>query len=141
MVHIQAAEATIQLIPIHHDPVVVRLRASNVGEVDLAAAAGATLARLAMAFVDQQPMEPGVEAIGIAESVDVTPGGDERLLCRILGGRSRRGGSAGRSPIAGRLNARQLGERVVIAAHRSLHEIPFHRASGCARPIWSFYSL
>ena len=38
-------------------------------------------------------------------------------------------------------DARQLTERVVIAAHRPLHEIPLHRASACARPIWSRYSL
>ncbi len=47
---------------------------------------------LAMAGVDQQPMEPPVEAIRIAESVDVAPGGHDGLLGRILGG----GGSSRR---------------------------------------------
>ena len=30
-------------------------------------------------------MEPGVEAVGIAQRREVAPGGDERLLGRVLG--------------------------------------------------------
>ena len=30
--------------------------------------------------VDEQPMEPGVEAVGVSNGADVQPGGDERLL-------------------------------------------------------------
>ena len=35
---------------------------------------------LAIAGVDEQPMEPGVEAVGVADGADVQPGGHQRLL-------------------------------------------------------------
>ena len=38
-----------------------------------------------MAGIHQEPMEPRLEALGIAQGADVAPCGDERLLGRILG--------------------------------------------------------
>ena len=35
---------------------------------------------LPIAGVDEQPMEPGIEAVGVADGADVQPGGHERLL-------------------------------------------------------------
>ena len=96
---------------------------------------------LAMALVDQQPMQPGVKAVGVAESSNVPPGRDKRFLGRILGRRFVVEDQPGDDQEATDRDARQLTERVVIAAHRPLHEIPLHRASACARPIWSRYSL
>ena len=49
-------------------------------------------ARLIDAGADQQPMEPGVEAIGVAERGQVTPGPDERVLDGVLGLVARPGG-------------------------------------------------
>jgi len=41
--------------------------------------------RRPVARPDEDPVEPGVEAIRIAERPDVEPRGDERVLDRILG--------------------------------------------------------
>ena len=97
--------------------------------------------RLAIAGVDQQAVEPGVEAVGIAQAGDVRPGGDERLLGRILGLRLVAEDQPGDDVEPADRDARQLSERIVIARHRPLHEIPLHRASRWARPQWSCHSL
>ena len=95
-----------------------------------------------MALVDQQPMQPRLEPIGVAEPSDVAPGGDERLLGGVLGRRFVVEDQPRDDQEPAGRDARQLTERVVIAAHRPLHEIPLHRASAwSARPIWSCYSL
>ena len=41
--------------------------------------------RLIDAGTDEQPVEPGVEAIGVAERGQITPGPDERVLHGVLG--------------------------------------------------------
>ena len=87
-------------------------------------------ARFAIARPHQHLVKPRVEPFGVAQGPDVAPGGDERLLGRILGLTLVAEDQAGDGVEPAGRDARQLTERVMVARHRSLHEIPIHRASG-----------
>ena len=50
------------------------------GHVDLHDPAPLDPPRLPIAGVDEEPIEPGVETIGVADGADVQPGGRERVL-------------------------------------------------------------
>ena len=141
MSHVQPAEAAIELVSVEEPAGLIGFGRIEGRQMHLAGASRAALPGLAMALVDQQPMQPGLEAVRVAESSNVTPGGDERLLGRVLGRRFVVQDQPRDDQEATDRDARQLTERVVIAAHRPLHEIPVHRASACARPFWSCYSL
>ncbi len=39
----------------------------------------------AIAGTDEEPVEPGFEAVGVTQGREITPSGDERLLGRVLG--------------------------------------------------------
>ena len=58
--------------------------------------------RFAIAGTDEEAVDPGVEAVGIAQGREVAPGGDERLLGGVLGPLDRRAGSDRRWRRAGR---------------------------------------
>ena len=49
-------------------------------------------ARLIDAGADEQAVEPGVEAVGVAQRGQITPGSDERVLDGVLGLVADRGG-------------------------------------------------
>ena len=84
--------------------------------------------RLIDTGVDEQPVEPRVEAVRIPQRGQVAPGADERVLHGVLclfgipedepGGRVQTGDRG----------ACQLGEGVMIARPRSLHEVSLHHA-------------
>jgi hypothetical protein len=84
-------------------------------------------------------MEPGLEAIGIAQSGETAPGGQQGLLGRILGACVVAEDQPGDDIEPADRDASQLTERVVIARHRPLHEIPLHPGLHWARPGWSRY--
>src|SRR4249920_3890954 len=85
-------------------------------------------ARLIDAGAIQQPVEPGVEAVGAAQGGQVTPGPDERLLDGVLGlvGVAQDEPGGGIQPED--RGACQRGEGVMIAPSRSLHELLLHHA-------------
>ena len=85
-------------------------------------------ARLIDAGAVQQPVEPGVEAVGAAQRGQVTPGSDERLLDGVLGlvGVAQDEPGGGVQPED--RGACQRGEGVMIAPSRSLHEFLLHHA-------------
>ena len=93
-------------------------------------------ARLIDAGADEQPMEPGVEAVGIAERGQITPGADERVLDGVLGLVGIPEDEPGGAIQSGDRGACQLGEGVMIALPRSLHEVSLHVALGDGGPIW-----
>ena len=74
-------------------------------------------------------MQPGVEAVGIAERGEVAPGGDERLLGGVLGPMVVPQDQTGDGIEPADRGARQLRERPVIACHRPFDQVPMHRAS------------
>ena len=81
-------------------------------------------------------MEPAVEAIRVAQPRKVAPGDDERLLGRVLGTVRVTQDEAGNGVESADRDARQLRERVVIARHRPLDQLPAHRASMGRRGSW-----
>ncbi len=84
-------------------------------------------------------MEPGIEAVGIAERREVRPGVDECFLARILGTAVIAQDQPRDDEEATDRNAGKLREGVMIARHRSLDEFPLHRA--CAVGATSLVAL
>ena len=84
--------------------------------------------RLIDAGADDQPVEPCVEAIGIPERGQVTPGPDERVLHGVLGLFRVPEDEPGGAVQPGDRGACQRGEGVMIALPRSLHEVSLHDA-------------
>ena len=82
-----------------------------------------------MARAHQDPVQPGIEPIGIAERREVAPGGDERLLGRVPRPVGIAEDQLGDAVEPGDRQARELVERVAVACHRSLDENPVHRTS------------
>ena len=82
--------------------------------------------RRPVARPDQDPMEPGVETVRIAERPDVEPRGDERVLDRILGPIVIADDEPG-DPEQPLDRARsKFGEGVVIAFPGPEHEVSLH---------------
>ena len=52
------------------------------------AAMAAVTTRLVVAGADEQPPQPGVEAVVVSQAREVAPGSDERLLHRVLRSRA-----------------------------------------------------
>ena len=92
-------------------------------------------ARLIDAGADEQPVEPGVEAVRVPERGQITPGPDERVLHGVLGLFGVPEDEPGGGVQPGDRGACQLGEGVMIALPRSLHEVSLHPAPRrAARP-------
>jgi hypothetical protein len=104
------------------------------GHLDLHDPAVLDSARLAIAGVDEQPMEPGGEAVRVPNGADVQPGGEERLLDgigrQVVASQDQPRGSV--EPIE-----RSHGERresVMVAIPRAKDEVSLHRTPGSWRP-------
>ena len=82
----ESPEAALQLVAVEHAGQLIVAGPVAQGHLaDLHRMPAAGLASLAVAAPDEHPMEPGVEAVGIAQRGQVAPRGDERLL-RGVGG-------------------------------------------------------
>ena len=133
LIDVEASEAAFELIAIGEIDARIEnprcFRHPKRLEPNLDAPPAAVPARFAIARMDEQPMEPGLEAIGIAQAVEASPGGHEGLLGSVLGSAFVAEDQSGGDVEPADRDARQLTERVVIARHRPLHEIPLHRGS------------
>ena len=91
--------------------------------------AGARRRDFVVAGVDQQALEPGVEAVGVAQAADVAPGADEALLDRVLAavGVAQDPMRQREEPVVG--GAREHVERLVVAALCPLDQVTLHRRS------------
>ena len=108
----------------------------DLGKLDLdASALGGP--ELIAAGVEEEPVEPGVEAIGVAQGGQVPPAPDERLLDGVLGAVRVLQDESSRGVQPADRGACQHGEGVMIALPRSLHEVSLHVALVSARPVWS----
>jgi MerR family transcriptional regulator, repressor of the yfmOP operon len=92
---------------------------------------------LIAAGVEEEPMQPGLEAIGIAQRREVPPASDERLLDGVLRavGIPQDEPSRGVEPTD--RGACQQRKGVMIASPCSFHEVSLHVVLGSARPFWS----
>ena len=79
-------------------------------------------------------MEPGVEAVGVADGADVQPGGRQRLLDgigrQVVAAQDQSRGSM--QPIERTRGERREG--VVVAVPGAKDEVSLHRTSGSWRP-------
>ena len=79
-----------------------------------------------VAGVQEEPVEPGVEAVGVAQGGQVPPASDERLLDGVLGAVGVPEDESGGGVEPADRGACKHGEGVMIALPRSLHEVPLH---------------
>ena len=81
---------------------------------------------LVHAAADEEPMQPGIEAVGIAEGRQVAPGTHECLLDRVLGlVRFVEDQPCDRIE-SGESRSDEHGEGVMIASSRPIHELSLH---------------
>ena len=80
------------------------------------------------AGVHEQSTQPGVEAIRVAQRGQITPGTDEGVLDRVRRPIRIPDHEPGGRVEPGDRGACQLGEGVMIALPRSLHEVSLHDA-------------
>ena len=98
----------------------------------------ATAPRLPVAGIDEEPAQPGVEAIDVPERRQLTPGEHERLLDGIF-----REPEIAQDPIRDREESiasgtRQAGKGFLISGSRSLDEGNLHpRLPSAMRPTWT----
>ena len=133
----EAAERSVELVSIdQRRQLIVAGSLVERQLVDFDGSTAAVPARLAMARPDEQPVDPGLEAIRVTERREVTPGGDERLLgcvgCTIRVAQDQ----AGKAVQAVDRCSRELIERAAIAGHRLFHETSVHPTSG-PRASWA----
>jgi hypothetical protein len=108
----------------------------DLGKLDLDAPA---LGRpeLIAAGVEEESVEPRVEAIGVAKARQVPPASDERLLDGVLRAVLVLQDESSRGVQPADRGTCQHGEGVMIASPSPLHEVSLHVALGFARPVWS----
>ena len=123
----QTTECPIELVPSYEGHLGVRCRGPVYRKkLHLDEAATSVALGCAIAATNKEPMQPGIEAVGVAKSADIEPRAYEGVLDRILrpvlipqdqpGGREE---TTDRSRREGR-------ERVMIPRLRSHHKITLH---------------
>ena len=127
-IRLEAQEPALELVAIDHR----RLDAGDGGRVkgrefDVEAMAPES-SRLIDTGMDEHPVEPRVEQVRIPQRRQVAPGPDEGVLHRVLGLFGIPEDEPGGRIQTGDRGACQLGEGVMIARPRSLHEVSLHHA-------------
>ena len=131
----QPPESAFELVPVGHRERVVRdSRSVDRQETDVRAP-GAHSAGLAVAGMNQEPLQPGVEEIRISEPPQLAPGDHQRLLNGILGSGDIPENSIrdGEEPVPARTS--QDGKRLPVALLSLLHEVAIHLPGPSVRPI------
>ena len=145
LIRVEASEAALELIAMGQIDVqreaIRYFRHRQWIELDLDAHPPAVSARLAIAGVDQQAVEPCLETVWVTQRGEVRPGGDERLLGRVLGPPVVPKDQAGDDEEPADRLPGKLGEGVMIACPCSLDELRSIGPPRWAQPIWSRYSL
>jgi hypothetical protein len=80
----EPAEAPLERVTIHHGGGGIRRR-HDLANLDHSRRPPSLAIRLAIDGPDEDAMEPGIKAVGVAQSLQITPGEDERLLDRVVG--------------------------------------------------------
>ena len=126
---LEPAEATLELVAVgdRRRRVGDRGWCREIGDVDVEMTAP-NPPDLIDAGVHQQSMQPGVEAIRVAQRGQITPGTDKGVLDGVRRTIRIPEHEPGGRVEAGDRGACQLGEGVMIASPRSLHEVTLHVA-------------
>src|SRR5262249_48615423 len=126
---VEAAKAAFDLIAVRKADARVRHHSVEWPDTSLDGRSPPPRACFAIAGADQEATQPRLEAIWIPQRREVAPGADQRFLGCVLGAFLVTEDQAGNDKEPADQVACQLGERVMIARHRPLDEIPIHRAS------------
>ena len=134
MIDGQALEAALEQVARGELGGGVGLRGLDAQDGDGRRLASAAL-ELVVHVVDEEPTEPGIEAVGVAQAGQVAPAGDERLLDRVLGaiGVAQDEARHGEEPVDDARHDHV--ERLPVALGCSLHERSLHASLPPARPI------
>jgi hypothetical protein len=136
LIGLEVADATFDQIPVGRGRLRVRHGEwMDLGKLDLdPVALGGP--ELITAGVEEDPVQPRVEAIDVAQAGQVPPAADERLLDGILCPVRVLEDESGRRVQPTARGASQHREGVMIAPARPLHEVSLHdRPSVFARPV------
>ncbi len=123
---IQVTHATRQVVPVSRERLAIAHgERGDLGERDLDASPP-RLAQLIAAGVQEEPVEPGFEAIGVAKGREVPPAADHRLLDGLVRTVGIAQDERGCRLQPAHRGACEYGEGVMIALPRSFHEVPLH---------------
>ena len=137
LVGIEVTNAALDEVPVCGGRLGVRHREGmDLGKLDLDAPALGD-PELIAAGVEEEPVKPGVEAIGIAQRRQVPPASNERLLDGVLRTVGVLEDEPSRCVQPTDRGACQHRKGVMIALPCSLHEVSLHVALVFARPVWS----
>ena len=137
LLRVEVTDATLDLVSVGRSRLGVRYRERmDLGKLDLDASA-LDGPELIAAGVEEEPVQPGVEAIGIAQRGQVPPASDERLLDGVLRTVWVPQDEPSRGVQPTDRGACQQRKGVMIASPCSLHEVSLHVALVFARPVWS----
>jgi hypothetical protein len=129
----EATESAFQLVSVVDRELVLVRRRRLDGQYPDAGRPAASLGRFRVAGMDEDPADPGVKPIRIAEARQFTPGDLQRVLRRILGSIDVAEDSL-REPIelvtAG---TSQVGKCLPVTLLRPNHEVAIHSASSLDR--------
>ena len=132
---VEATEAPVELIPVVDvEKVVAGHREVERQDVEVRDPAAFALC-LGEAGANDQPMQPGVEAVRIAESGQVTPGDHQRFLNGILGPVDVAEDPVGEREEAIATDADQVGIRRHVSLPCSLDEVSIHRLRSLGAPV------
>ena len=125
---IEVTDTTLDLISVGRSRLGIRHRQGmDLGKLDLDAPALGD-PELIAAGVEEDPVKPGIETIGIAQGRQVPPASDERLLDGVLRSVWVPQDEPSRGVKPTDRGACQHSEGVMIALPRSLHEVLLHVA-------------
>ena len=134
-VRCEPSEPAIELVAIRDAEKIVWSRFLIVRQEPQLCDAASFANRLADAYVGEEPVDPGLEPVRIAEARKVTPGDHQRVLQSILGPID-----VPEDPLCDReepvtVQTNQVDERRLITALRRLDEIAIHRSHPISTPV------
>ncbi len=141
LVHGEPAEGPFDLIAVAHRAALIRRRSLEIRQDPNVGRPAAVATNLDVAGVDEDAMEPGVEAVGIPQVRELAPGADEGALQCVLGeARVAKDPEGDRvQPVADLMH--QAGEGVTVALAGSLHEVSIHLGLHLSRVIGAIWNV